>query len=96
MTSNFMDRDDRDKLNIQIMKLKGISLDSMMTYKDYADNISTAWELLLESGDAHIALENNNGLWWCLIGEFPNTQWIGEGETAPIAICKAYLKWKQE
>ena len=68
----------------------------------YSTDISAAMGLVAEIEKEHGLVENNGFLllkedgrpWYCEI-RTPNTWEDAEGDTAPEAICKAYLLWRE-
>jgi hypothetical protein len=59
-------------------------------------NIADAWELVEEMGKLeNVTIQNVEDYWRCEVDDMART--IGAcATTAPIAICKAYLRWKSE
>lgn len=64
--------------------------------KNWAENIADAWELFEEM--PYCCVENvNSDLKICSYipkGKYEDVQWYAD--TAPMAICLAWLKWKGE
>lgn len=67
---------------------KGGNLD--WSPKDYCGSIEAAFSLL---GKKHFMLRHDNKKWRCWINQRKNN--IAE-DTAPMAICKAFLKLEEE
>jgi hypothetical protein len=63
----------------------------LSTVPDYAGSIAAAWEIVEKMGHVQMALDYRNR--WC-VGIGWEDQWdlLGEADTAPLAICKAFLK----
>jgi hypothetical protein len=66
-------------------------------FRDYANSISDAWELLekamAEPYEQFVVVRKTpatSNFWYCEIGCV-----IAKGDTAPLAICRAWLKWKE-
>jgi hypothetical protein len=53
---------------------------------DYTHHIEAAWEII--NAKRYVKLERQYGKWICWIGDDVGV----EAETAPMAICKAFLK----
>jgi len=70
------------------------------TNKDYENSIADAWELVSEMPDFQLTKSSLSGRWYAEIAEELNRLqhpiWLGlkSAETAPTAVCKAYIAWK--
>lgn len=61
---------------------------------DWPRDISAAWELVEEMHDRLVQVRLSNkgvSMWWC----YADIEITAQGSTAPEAICRAYLKWKE-
>ena len=68
----------------------------------YSTNIVAAWELFEQLGPAWCVSQSDvmgwddDARWWCFLPvEFGGTGEEFKGATAPEAICKAWLAWKE-
>lgn len=79
-------------------RYQGYYIVTKPTYPQYHRNIAQAWELVdvLEAEGYSVQLHNrhNGDKWRCLIDPVRLTRFIGEGKSAAVAICRAFLKAK--
>jgi hypothetical protein len=87
-----------DKIRLAIAKAKGMKTIgiNLPIIPNWPVDIAAAWELLVEAqqGPYQQAVEVHRTiavslLWWCLIGNK-----FAKDNTAPRAICLAWLAWK--
>lgn len=80
-----------ESINEKISSLRGIEA-------DYEHSIAAAWELVEEMRDKGACVEMGNG-WgdpdWRVRIMIEGSYRYAYGDTAPLAICRAWLMWKQ-
>ena len=80
------------ELNKKIAELKGMSL-----VPRYSTNITIAWELFEEMPFCVLQYQEFNGKKFTSVGFMDNNgNDMIQAPTAPEAICRAWIKWKEE
>lgn len=97
------------EINKKICELKGIPLESFQVngqkiyvdYKNWAESIQDAWGLFEEIVNEDSLIDSvrySDNLKKWLVGYIDSDGCFeieSQGETAPLAICLAWIKWKE-
>ncbi len=65
---------------------------------NWSTSIAAAWELIDQiPPEWFVSVDRDGKRWLCMIGSNKSSEeyYSGEGTTAPVAICKAWLAWKE-
>lgn len=102
--------DELDELNSKIEDLLGWKFDGKNwrgpggsvweEHKNYARDIAAAWELMaeMEADEQEPCIYHSPGIIGWVCSFTPRTKYVTigyHGETAPEAICRAWLAWKE-
>jgi hypothetical protein len=75
-----------------VMDYLGITVDDNFYTLKYSTDIKAAGQIVAEFPEVYI--EKSKGKFFCMIGDnFDNS---AEADTAPLAICRAYLLYKMD
>lgn len=66
----------------------------------WTEHMNAAWELVEEvpPDKWFVSVDRDHTRWMCFFGSNVSSEdeyYQGEGDTAPLAICRAYLLWKE-
>ncbi len=79
------------EINIAIAGVKGMATINGACQFNWAENISDAWELFEEMPHMANIFKREDGMFEVTCAD---EAYHGFADTAPLAIAKAYLKWK--